>query len=354
MGEVPFPEKKELEEMIMKNKILSLILIVALVVCGATALVKNNEAADVKAQLETVQAQVAELTEAAAAAENVQAQLDEANAKIAELEAAAGEAASAEELQAMIDLYKPYYDEEVVIEYNGGVVMEDDVMEIYAEMESYYAQYGIDLAAYGLEAQVKEQAANEVLQLQILAQKAAELGFDQIDEETAAGLNEEASVVYESYINAVKAQFETEEATEEEVRAQSEEYLASLGYTVEGIQESMTEEYVTEKLYNHVTADVTVTEEDVKAAFDALVAEQETTFADDSAYNSARNDGEMIVWNPEGYRAVKHVLIKLTDEQTAAIDAFNDEIDALNAELEALNAPAEETTEEEAAAEEVA
>ena len=96
MGEVPFSEKKELEEMIMKSKILSLILIVALVVCGATALVKNNEAADVKAQLEAVQAQVAELTEAAAAAENAQAQLDEANAKIAELEAAAGEAVNAE------------------------------------------------------------------------------------------------------------------------------------------------------------------------------------------------------------------------------------------------------------------
>ena len=43
---------------------------------------------------------------------DVQAQLDDANARIAELEA-------------LVELYKPFYDAQVVIEYDGGVIEEE-------------------------------------------------------------------------------------------------------------------------------------------------------------------------------------------------------------------------------------
>ena len=370
----------------MKNKILSLILVVALVVCGATAIVKNNEAATVakdltaanetnttlSAEIETLTAQIAELeaaAEAAAAdttAADLQAQLDEATAKIAELEAAAeaaaaeaetaaaNEAAAEADLQSLVDLYKPYYDAQVIIEYNGGVIMKDEVLEAYAVYENAAAQYGIDLVSYGMDAQYKELAANDVLEQTVLFNMAAELGLDQIDEATLASLNEEANANFESFIATVSPNFQAEGVSDEEVRTQSIEYLESAGYSLELLTDAIVENYLLEQVYNHITAGVTVSDEDVEATFANMVAEQEGSFADDSSYNDARNNGELIVWNPEGYRAVKHVLVQLSDEQSASVSELNSTLSSLNAELEAAQAPAEETeetTEEETAEE---
>lgn len=364
----------------MKNKILSLILVVALVVCGATAIVKNNEAATVakdltaanetnttlSTEIETLTAQIAELeaaAEAAAAdttAADLQAQLDEATAKIAELEAAAEAAATdttSADLQSLVDLYKPYYDAQVIIEYNGGVIMKDEVLEAYATYENAAAQYGIDLVSYGMDTQYKELAANEVLEIAVLYNKAVELGLDQLDEATLAALNEEANANFESFIATVSPNFQAEGVSDEEVRTQSIEYLESAGYSLELLTDAIVENYILEQVYNHITAGVTVSDEDVEATFANMVAEQEGSFADDSSYNDARNNGDLIVWNPEGYRAVKHVLVKLSDEQSASISELNSTLSSLNAELEAAQAPAEETaetTEEETAEEETA
>lgn len=329
------------------KKILCLILVVALVACGAFAIVKGNTASQLQASLDTVNATAADL----------QSQLDEANARIAELEAAEevlaeteapaeeeeapAEASADADLQALIDLYKPYYDAQVVVEYNGGVIMKEEVMDIYELYEQSAAQYGIDLATYGMDTQYKELSAQKALEEAIVFQQAAALGLDQLDESTAAGLAEQAHSSFESYVEAVSASFEGDDVTEEEVREKAVSYLESLGYTEEYMLETITENYITEQVYNHVTAGVSVSEEDVKAAYDALVTEQETSFADDAAYNDARNNGEQIVWQPEGYRAVKQVLIKFSDEQDATYTELQSTLTALQSELEAAQTPAE-------------
>ena len=100
------------------KKILCLVL--ALVLCGAAALAEPD--------------------------------LESANARIAELEAE-------------VEKYKPYYDAQVIVEYDGGAIFLDDVLEEYSYYEQMYSQqYGIDLASYGLDAQVKQQAAQHLWQ----------------------------------------------------------------------------------------------------------------------------------------------------------------------------------------------
>ena len=87
------------------KKILCLVLVAAVIACGVLAVSNGNK--------------VAALT----------TELDAANAKVAELEAAVETAAadiSAAELQAQIDLYKPFYDAQVVISFDGGAVMLDE------------------------------------------------------------------------------------------------------------------------------------------------------------------------------------------------------------------------------------
>ena len=71
------------------RRILSLVL--ALVLCSAMALAEEGD---------------------------LQSELDAANARIAELEA-------------QVELYRPYYDAQVIVEYDGGVIFLDDVLAQY-------------------------------------------------------------------------------------------------------------------------------------------------------------------------------------------------------------------------------
>ena len=262
---------------------------------------------------------------------DLQAQLDAANERIAELEA-------------QVELYQPYYDAQVIVEYDGGVVFLDDILEQYAGVDSQFSSYyGASLADYGYDTVYKQMIAEMLLQNAVLEAKATELGLDQLDDETMAGLTEEAATNFESYVTSVWDYFASDDLTDEEIREECVAYLESMGYTEDALLESLIDNYVSEQLYNYITADVTVTEEDIQAAFDELVAEQEASFADDSTYNTSRNNGDTIVWNPEGYRMVRHVLIKFTDDQATRYSELQDTLDTLNEELEALQTAAEET-----------
>ena len=262
---------------------------------------------------------------------DLQAQLDAANERIAELEA-------------QVELYQPYYDAQVIVEYDGGVVFLDDILEQYAGVDSQFSSYyGASLADYGYDTVYKQMIAEMLLQNAVLEAKAAELGLDQLDDETMAGLTEEAATNFESYVTSVWDYFASDDLTDEEIREDCDAYLESMGYTEDALLETLIDNYVSEQLYNYITADVTVTEEDIQAAFDELVAEQEASFADDSTYNTSRNNGDTIVWNPEGYRMVHHVLIRFTDDQATRYSELQDTLDTLNEELEALQTAAEET-----------
>ena len=261
---------------------------------------------------------------------DLQAQLDAANERIAELEA-------------QVELYQPYYDAQVIVEYDGGVVFLDDILEQYAGVDSQFSSYyGVSLADYGYDTVYKQLIAETLLQDAVLEAKATELGLDQLDDETLAGLTEEAAANFESYVTSVWDYFASDDLTDEEIREDCVAYLESMGYTEDALLESLIDNYVSEQLYNYITADVTVTEEDIQAAFDELVAEQEASFADDSTYNTSRNNGDTIVWNPEGYRMVRHVLIRFTDDQATRYSELQDTLDTLNEELEALQTAAEE------------
>lgn len=277
---------------------------------------------------------------AAIAEDDLQSQLDAANARIAELEAEVAQ-------------YKPFYDAQVVISFDGGVIFVDEVLEEYAYIADMYSQYGISLADYGLEEQFKQQAADALLNSKVLYIKAAELGLDQLDDETMATLTEEAAANLETYIEAVLPNFTGDDVSDEDARADAIAYLESMGYTQDDILQSLVTSVIDENLYNYITKDVAVTEDDIQAAYDSLLVSQQETFTTESAYNSGRDSGEPIVWHPEGYRAVKHVLIMFSDEQYTAYKELNSTMTTLNAELAALSEESDDSETESRSAEEI-
>ena len=270
---------------------------------------------------------------ALAESDDLQAQLDAANARI-------------EELEAQVEQYKPYYDAQIVAEFGeDGIIWREDAQKEYEAAASAYAQYGLSIDDFAGE--IKQEILETLVQNAILDAKSAEMGLSEIDDETRADLEAQAAETYESYVQSYKSYFAAEDATDEEAREQTIAAMEQYGITLDVLTEQIVENYVGDQLFNAVTENVEVSDEEVQAKYDAMVASDEENYAEDYAYTTARTNGETIVWNPEGYRAVKHVLIQFSDDQSQLYSDLQSTLASLNEELEALDAPAEETDEAE-------
>ena len=347
-----------------------LALVLALAVTGCS----SNK--DVQAQLEAANVGIAELQAeldaANASVADLQAQLEAANATIAELQAAEPVAAEADnatepalgdsdaeakiaELQALVDTYYPYYAAQIVATFGeNGVVWLDDVQAAYDSVSAQYASYGLDLASYGMEETVKKDLVDSAVEDAVVKAKAAELGLDQFDEAALAEFEASAEATMQSYIDYYLGYYypDAEEVTDE-MRAEAEKYWTDNGFSREAYAESLQKDAINEAVYEYVTKDVAVTDEDVQAEYETLISENQESYTNDRTYNSDRNADVTIAWNPEGYRAVKHVLIKFNDEQSALYSDLQSQLDSLNAEKDAIVAAqtATEAPEAEATAE---
>ena len=226
----------------------------------------------------------------ALAEEDLQAQLDAANARIAELESE-------------VELYKPFYENQIVAEYGeGGIIWKEDAAKEFQAASDAYAQYGLSIDDFA--ADIKQDILETLVREAILHEKADEMGLNDLSDETMAQLQSEAEANFETYVDTYRDYFASEDATDE----------------------------------------------DIQAEYDAMVADDQANYADDRAYNNARNSGATIAWNPEGYRAVKHVLIQFNDDQAARYNELSGTLNTLKAEKEAVENPTE-TTETEGDAE---
>ena len=88
--------------------------------------------------------------------------------------------------------------------------------------------------------------------------------------------------------------------------------------TLESITESLTSQGWRDRLFAAVTADVQITDEDLRAYYDQAVANAEMAYtADPQSYESDRLGGAAVFWDPQGYRRVKRILIPFSDENAA-------------------------------------
>lgn len=266
----------------------------------------------------------------ALAEQDLQAELDAANAKI-------------EELQALVDAYYPYYMAQIAATYGeDGIIWIKDVEQQYAAVEQQYSAYGISLKDYGMEASVKQDIVNSMVSEAIQLGKADELGISEMSEDEVAALESSAQQAIDYYQGYYLSSTypDTAEFTEEQMQ-EAADYWASNGLTYDTYYADQLRSVVLDKVYDYITADVAIDEDDVQQAYEGMVADDQTTYeSSDRSYNNARSSGTAIAYNPEGYRAVKHVLIKFDDEQDAMYSDLQSQLSSLNAELETINAVA--------------
>lgn len=117
--------------------------------------------------------------------------------------------------------------------------------------------------------------------------------------------------------------------------------LNTVGYTREYFVQNQTASVQREKIREYAAKDVEVTDDQVKEEFDKRVASQKESYdANPAGYVTAENNGTTNYYVPEGYRGVKNLLIRFSDEKQSEISDLNSAISTANTTISECAEPA--------------
>ena len=256
------------------------------------------------------------------------------DARIAELEAQVAE------LQAQVDAY---HLKELVATFDGGEVPLDEAESLYDLSVTQYAQMGIDVVAYGMDGVLREVVVDTLAEEAIVQYMAGELGLG-LTEEQQAQFAEEAQQAYEGLVDSYyQTYLANQYESEEEGLAAAAQAVIDMGYDYDYYLEALTDNQLVSNVYDYVTKDVTVSEEEIEAAYDGYVADDEATYANPYQFENAFSSDTTIYYTPEGYRNVKHILFKFDDDQATRYDELSTRLADLEAEQVAAAEAADAT-----------
>ncbi|MDD6051638.1 MAG: peptidylprolyl isomerase [Clostridiales bacterium] len=227
--------------------------------------------------------------------------------------------------------------DDVMITVGNDTVTRAAYEECMNTLVNFYANYGYDTSDAQMMTMLQEVALRTALEYAVMDQKIAELGLALTEDEKNAAIAD-AKTQWESTIADGLAYYGiTEESTEEERNNTTLQVLAELegmGYTAESYEAEAVKNAAYDKLYDVVTKDVTVSDEDVKAYYDNLVETDKEKFEGNvPAYEQAQYMNTLyamygmadyiteLYYKPAGYRLVTHILLEVDEE---LLNAYTD------------------------------
>ncbi|NLG23906.1 MAG: hypothetical protein GX558_01010, partial [Clostridiales bacterium] len=248
----------------------------------------------------------------------------------------------------MVTIDKEMEDNEPVVIINGETVTRGEARPLYQLYAYFYGQYYT-------EDSIKDMLLNVYIEDKLLAQKAKEMGLDALTDEEKAEIETAAGEQFESAIVEHWDHAATAEMTEEQARQATIDHLAGEGTTLAALIEDATGAKIKDKVRGQIIKDVAVTDDEVQAKYDELAVSDAEQYAGGGyAFESAVTSGDTVVYYPEGYRTVKHILLKYTDEESLELSDLETELSDAEGEIdaltEALATPAPDATAEPEAA----
>ena len=223
----------------------------------------------------------------------------------------------------------------VIIDVNGETVTKrviSSAVQNQISQNQYYNQLFAN-SGYAMnwptdEATVTSQVVEAYTQNLVLKQKAAAMGMTEMTDDEKAHAEEHAKEYYESFLNSVASTYLPNSGLEgDELTAAAEKYVAEHDEvktadgrsTYEDFLQSALEDEAVEKLEADIVKDVTVTEEEIKADFDAKVeADKAEMESDPNTYGFHLMNNTAVYYAPAGYRMVKHILVPVSDDDNKA------------------------------------
>ena len=207
----------------------------------------------------------------------------------------------------------------VVAEYGDGqTLMSDEVLEEYNEQMASYilAGFSEEEEAGVLMDDVLESMVSERVQ----ADHAREMGLYDLTDEDRAEIEAQATAQYDEYLRYYRENMvDTGDMTEEEAAGAAKAYLLNNeGISYDYLVEELERNWWQRKLYDALTDSVTVDDATVRAAYDERLAEQKAEYAEyPEDFEFAQRNGEIMLYNLPGYRAVKVLLLGFDSEEDA-------------------------------------
>lgn len=223
----------------------------------------------------------------------------------------------------------------VVAEFEGGQLTRGEVARAYEEQMTSYL-----FAGYS-EEEISASLLNEVMRAmvsdRVLEAHAKEMGLYELTDEDQSQIQAEAEARYQEQLDFSRGAVDTQGMTEEEATGALKAYLQEAeGITLESIQAEIEKDWWTNKVYEAITEEITLSDEELQEAYDALLQEQTNsyqTYPDD--FEFAQMNGETIVFNLPGYRAVRTLTFRMSMEESDIVYGLVEQIKALDAQTQA-------------------
>ena len=199
-------------------------------------------------------------------------------------------------------------------EFDGGTVTVAEAIDEYNMIAAYYEMMGMDEAEYAENA--KYTVLDGLIEEKILENKAKEMGVYELNEQQKAEIAQRVQAEYEDNIEYYKAFRYEEGKSDAQVREETIAYLNENGYSYEKMLENAQKDAWRDQLYDAVTRDMTVSEDQLREFYESQVASAQLAYsADFSEYEMDFQGGRAIVWHPEGVRRVEAIQIGFDEEQ---------------------------------------
>jgi len=225
-------------------------------------------------------------------------------------------------------------------------------------LAEFNEEYGFYLSQYNIEDDTAEDVAEDTESVRqyvidyLIDQKiekiwAKELGLSELTDEENTELTNDYDEMMDAWLEYFieEALASDSSLNEEEAKAEGEkridEYLEENGYSNESFLTYQMELFISQKLFDEITKDISVEDEDVKTAYDENVASAKAKYETSPSQfeKDCLTEGEMIYYVPEGTKRVKHILTLLEQEDIQAISekrSEGDDEEADNLRKEAL------------------
>ncbi len=228
----------------------------------------------------------------------------------------------------------------VIATVNGTRVYESSVRDLITAYFQYYGVSDPTSSTYQEFAdQVVDLAVETAVQNEIVAQKVKEYGLDVLSEDEKAEI--ESNV--DQSIQSLKDQYYeiakqadpdgTEESWQQTAQDNVDNYFKDNDVSRESLIEDWTASKQATKLYERVTENITVTEEEVQDEYDTRVAEMKETYAESpNSFEQDMMNGATIYYRPAGFREIKQILIAFNEEDSETIATLQNQGDTQGAE----------------------
>lgn len=205
----------------------------------------------------------------------------------------------------------------VIAQVNGEKILKGKLLDEYLRYTSYY-----NVPAEN-EKEAKTSILDDLINQQLILQKAKEAGHV-VNDEVKAKTADEFDKLIQDYADMLEKAAKDDPNADKNADypqlaiTQYEDYFKSMNMTKEQYLESMALNMVKQDYIDELTVDLTVADSEIKDYYNTELEAQK------KAPSNIANSPVAIVTEPE-MRRVKHILIKLSDEDSAAIAALRTE-----------------------------